>query len=186
VVDAPWAPPGRYTVRLTVDGVRYTQPLTLRLDPRVKTGSAALAQLATLSKEMWVGSMAANAANEQARTWLASLAGVQGTAAAEVKKQLETLAPPRGPRTRFRRPAANAPPTLSGASAAMMAAAMAMQSADVAPTAAQVAACTAARTLGSAAMTMWNSLRTTGLASINAERRAQGQPALALPAAPMR
>ncbi len=181
VVDAPWAPPGQYTVRLTVDGVRYTQPLTLRLDPRVKSGAAALAQLATLSKEMWAGSMAANAANEQARAWLASLAGVQGTAAAEVKKQLETLAPPRGPRARFRRPAPNAPPTLSGATTAMMAAAMAMQSADVAPTAAQVAACATARTLSSAAMTTWNTLRTTGLASINAERRAQGQSPITIP-----
>ncbi len=34
---APWAPPGNYTVRLKVDGQTYTQPLTVRLDPRVKT-----------------------------------------------------------------------------------------------------------------------------------------------------
>ncbi|HEY0776466.1 MAG TPA: hypothetical protein VGD56_00745, partial [Gemmatirosa sp.] len=46
-VDAPWAPPGAYTVRLTVDGRRYTQPLTLRLDPRVTTPAADLAALAT-------------------------------------------------------------------------------------------------------------------------------------------
>ena len=42
---SPWAPPGTYTVRLTVDGKRYTQPVTLRLDPRVKTPAAGLAQL---------------------------------------------------------------------------------------------------------------------------------------------
>ena len=29
--------PGRYTVRLTVDGTRYEQPLVVRMDPRVKT-----------------------------------------------------------------------------------------------------------------------------------------------------
>ena len=46
-VNAPWAPPGAYTVRLTVDGKSYTQPLTLRLDPRVKTPAAALTTLAT-------------------------------------------------------------------------------------------------------------------------------------------
>ena len=39
-VAAPWAAPGAYTVRLTVDGKQYTQPLTLRLDPRVKTPAA--------------------------------------------------------------------------------------------------------------------------------------------------
>jgi photosystem II stability/assembly factor-like uncharacterized protein len=32
-----WALPGAYVVRLTVDGKMLTQPLTLRLDPRVKT-----------------------------------------------------------------------------------------------------------------------------------------------------
>jgi hypothetical protein len=35
-------PPGRYTVRLTVDGVVQTAPLTVRMDPRVKTTPAAL------------------------------------------------------------------------------------------------------------------------------------------------
>ena len=49
-VYAPWAPAGRYTVRLTVGGQRYTQPLVLRLDPRVRTSTAGLAELATLSR----------------------------------------------------------------------------------------------------------------------------------------
>jgi hypothetical protein len=185
VIDAPWAPPGQYTVRLTVDGTQYTQPLTLRLDPRVKTPAPALTQLATLSREMWKGALAANAAQDQARAWLAALAGVDGAAAADVRKQLEALAPPRQPRGRFRRGgAANTPPTLSGASAAMMAAAMAMQGADVAPTASQVAACIAARTMGTTAMVAWGALREKGLAAINAERRAAGQAPLTIPAAP--
>src|SRR5262249_40580107 len=34
-VNAPWAPPGAYTVRLTAGGKTYTQPLALHLDPRV-------------------------------------------------------------------------------------------------------------------------------------------------------
>jgi acyl carrier protein phosphodiesterase len=38
----PWALPGRYTVRLTVNGTTYTQPLTVRMDPRVKTSLADL------------------------------------------------------------------------------------------------------------------------------------------------
>jgi hypothetical protein len=32
-----WALPGNYTVRLTVDGKPFTQPLTLKMDPRIKT-----------------------------------------------------------------------------------------------------------------------------------------------------
>jgi hypothetical protein len=37
-----WALPGRYTVKLTVDGKSYTQPLILKMDPRVKSSDADL------------------------------------------------------------------------------------------------------------------------------------------------
>jgi hypothetical protein len=39
----PWALPGRYTVRLTVDGQELTQPLEIAMDPRVRTSAADLA-----------------------------------------------------------------------------------------------------------------------------------------------
>jgi len=32
-----WVMPGKYTVKLTVDGKNYTQPLGVRMDPRIKT-----------------------------------------------------------------------------------------------------------------------------------------------------
>jgi photosystem II stability/assembly factor-like uncharacterized protein len=34
---SPWVMPGQYTARLTVNGKVYTQPLTVRMDPRVTT-----------------------------------------------------------------------------------------------------------------------------------------------------
>ena len=37
-----WALPGTYTVRLTVDGVSQTQPLVVKMDPRVKASAADL------------------------------------------------------------------------------------------------------------------------------------------------
>jgi len=37
-----WALPGRYTVRLTVDGKALTQPLTVKMDPRVKASADAI------------------------------------------------------------------------------------------------------------------------------------------------
>jgi hypothetical protein len=40
----PIALPGEYTVKLTVDGKSLTQPLTVKMDPRVKTPPAALKQ----------------------------------------------------------------------------------------------------------------------------------------------
>ncbi len=37
-----WALPGRYTVKLVVDGASYAQPLVLKMDPRVKTSASDL------------------------------------------------------------------------------------------------------------------------------------------------
>jgi photosystem II stability/assembly factor-like uncharacterized protein len=37
-----WALPGHYTVKLTVNAKTYTQPLTLKMDPRIKTSEADL------------------------------------------------------------------------------------------------------------------------------------------------
>lgn len=64
-------------MKLTVGGKSYTQPLSLRLDPRVKTPAADLTRLAQLSREMWDGAMAANKAYEEARAMAAGLGASQ-------------------------------------------------------------------------------------------------------------
>src|SRR5579864_2548942 len=48
----PAALPGEYSVRLTVDGRSYTQILTVRMDPRVKTPPAGLLQQFTLATKV--------------------------------------------------------------------------------------------------------------------------------------
>jgi photosystem II stability/assembly factor-like uncharacterized protein len=48
----PAALPGRYTVKLTADGHTYTQPLTVRMDPRNKTPRAGLRQQFELATEL--------------------------------------------------------------------------------------------------------------------------------------
>jgi hypothetical protein len=39
---SPWVAPGNYTVVLTVDGKSFTQPVTVQMDPRVKTSAGNL------------------------------------------------------------------------------------------------------------------------------------------------
>src|SRR5262249_31158142 len=39
---SPWVMPGQYTVVLTANGKSYSQPLTVQMDPRVKTSNADL------------------------------------------------------------------------------------------------------------------------------------------------
>jgi photosystem II stability/assembly factor-like uncharacterized protein len=49
---SPWVVPGEYTVVLTVGGKSYTQPLTVKMDPRVKMSRAELEEQLTLSQQL--------------------------------------------------------------------------------------------------------------------------------------
>ncbi|HWJ22975.1 MAG TPA: hypothetical protein VNS52_11535, partial [Gemmatimonadaceae bacterium] len=179
---APWAPPGTYTVRLTVGGKSFTQPLTLRLDPRVKTPAAGLARLASLSRSAYDAAVATQAAYAKARALAAALDSVHGADADAFKARLDSLAPAAGAKVAPRRRGAPTPaPTLPSARDALIAAAMAMQGADVTPTAAEEAAVTKARTDANAVTARWTTLRTSGLAALNAKRKAAGLPALVVP-----
>jgi hypothetical protein len=50
--DGVWAPPGHYTVVLTVDGTRLSQPLTVTPDPRVKTSPEGYARQFALARRI--------------------------------------------------------------------------------------------------------------------------------------
>jgi photosystem II stability/assembly factor-like uncharacterized protein len=52
---SPWVMPGVYTVRLKVNGKSYTQSLTVRMDPRVKTAVADLQQQHDLAMRAYRG-----------------------------------------------------------------------------------------------------------------------------------
>jgi photosystem II stability/assembly factor-like uncharacterized protein len=49
----PWVVPGTYTVKLTANGKSSTQPLVVKMDPRVKSGALALQQQFALSKKVY-------------------------------------------------------------------------------------------------------------------------------------
>ena len=50
---SPWVAPGDYTVVLTVDGQSFAQPLTVQMDPRVKTSAADLQEQFDLSWQLY-------------------------------------------------------------------------------------------------------------------------------------
>src|SRR6185437_8411030 len=161
-VAAPWAPPGAYTVRLTVDGHSTTQPLTIKMDPRVTTSPAALEQLYSLTTEMYNTAVSLHDAYEQAR------AAAGSTSDPALVADINKLAPAapagggRGGRGGFgggRGAAPAGPPTLNGVSGEAMAAAMAMQGSEMAPTAAELAACARARTQAAAVLAQWSALK---------------------------
>ena len=159
---SPWAPPGTYTVRLTVDGKRYEQPIMLRLDPRVNMPAAALTELDTLTRELYDDAVLAHNAYAEARALVARVAD------AALKAKIEAVAPPESATRRPRGFGGGGPggaggaaqPTLASVSQGAMAAAMAMQGAEVAPTAGQVAAAAKARADVKTMIQQWAALKT--------------------------
>ncbi|MEO7216907.1 MAG: hypothetical protein ABI026_01820, partial [Gemmatimonadaceae bacterium] len=184
--SSPWAAPGQYTVRLTAGGKSYTQPLTVRLDPRVKTSPAALAENTRLSLEMYEMARNARMAYGQAHELAVMVAQAEkdhGVAGGAFKAGIDSVAPSeaRGGRRFFGGRGGPPAVTLNAASSAALSASLAMQAAEIAPTAAQIAACARARVEVQAAMARWDALKTAGLSSFNATLKTKGQPALTLP-----
>jgi hypothetical protein len=76
-----WVLPGRYTVRLTVDGRSFTQPLTVRLDPRLRGAAGALARQFALAGRLVDALRRDSAALERVRALLRDLRSARERAA---------------------------------------------------------------------------------------------------------
>src|SRR5260370_18485973 len=66
-LNSLWVAPGKYTIKLTVDGKSYTQPMTVKMDPRVKTSVTDLTTQFTLSKQLYDDVLATQAGMEVIR-----------------------------------------------------------------------------------------------------------------------
>jgi hypothetical protein len=161
-IEAPWVPPGAYTVRLSAGGRRSEQPLTLRLDPRVTTSPVGLAKLSSLSREMYDAAVNARSAYARARALRERLDSAKGASAEALAKRVDELAPAETPGAseapRRRRAASAEPASLKSAGIELMTAAMAMQGADIAPTANQIAACARAKATYRDVLAKWSAL----------------------------
>jgi hypothetical protein len=185
---SPWVMPGHYTVKLTVDGQSYTRPLTIGMDPRVKTPRAGLMEQFTLSKQMYDGLVKTSKALEEIRGLRAQLderkARAQGAAAdaiAAYQKQLEALEGSRGSLFAFFRGGASGPATLTTLRFGLSGLMGMLQEADVAPTMPQVAAARKQRQTLEKLMAQWMALKTTGLARVNAALKAANLAPITLP-----
>ena len=65
--------PGDYTIKLTVNGNSYTQPLTVKMDPRVTTPAKGIAQMFQISFRSYDGMRQAREAGEAIRRLRAQL-----------------------------------------------------------------------------------------------------------------
>ena len=124
-----WAPPGRYTVELTVNGQKLRQPLTVIADPRVKVSTADFDAQFRLAKQIERERLRVRRMNEDAadlKSALARLKRADGDALTAQLGQLRGEGAPIG--------GANAPTTLTAIFDWLDKLAQAVDGADGAPT----------------------------------------------------
>jgi hypothetical protein len=89
--SAPWVNPGQYSVRLMADGQSLTQPIVVKMDPRVKTPVAGLTQQFTLSKQMYDGARELRTAIDRMDAIRKQVADRRGKAQGPVAQALATF-----------------------------------------------------------------------------------------------
>lgn len=174
-----WVTPGEYTAVLTVDGKSYKQPLTVRMDPRVKISAADLAR---------------QFADSQRAAALVKQAGSEIAKGATIEKQLDDLQAKKTsvPVDRYRQQLTTllgkadlgygAPTTpvdtdatsLRHLSAKLRAVLYALQSADAAPTADQEAALAHFEQMLTSTEKQWGAWISVDLPQLNQELKQAG------------
>ena len=87
-----WALPGTYTIKLTVDGKQFTQPLTVKMDPRIKTPLSDLqAQAALAGRRRHLGMNQSYDALSQVQSVRAQLKESIAKAKGKLAESLEDL-----------------------------------------------------------------------------------------------
>ena len=166
----PWVNPGSFTVKLTVNGKSYSQPIVVKPDPRVKTPALAMAQVYSLSKATYYGALDARAAAEQALDLRAQIPATRTKAGGAVAESLTSL----DKKLEALVGSAQAADTLAGASGALAGVMNSLQGADVQPTTIQLTAIARARKVAAQAMARWTAIKTVDVPALNAKLRAAG------------
>ena len=201
----PMAVPGQYTVRLTVRGLMFTEPLILKMDPRVKTSQEGLALefqkeqlLAKMMTQNTEALMQARSLREQLQklTGKASDASTATGASSSAEKISGPLA---GAISAFDKKlslilggaggpggfgaGASASPTLGRSAGAIAGLYGEIDRADAAPTAAQLAAVDATERDFSAVLKLWQEFQATDVPALNRQLKSAGLTELRLEAA---
>jgi len=182
--SSPWAMPGNYTVKLTVGGKTYTQPLVVRMDPRVKTSTVDLQQQFDKSMQAYEDAVSASRALGQVRDLEKQIASREAghksnDKLAAYEKQLEALSGPKAS-SPFEFFFHRGPPNLGSVGGDLQMLMARMQGADQAPTAADLTALGKTSAELKTLMDRWNTLTGRPLADVNRTLRQARQPPLAL------
>jgi photosystem II stability/assembly factor-like uncharacterized protein len=190
----PWALPGQFTVRLSVGGKTYRQPLVVRMDPRVKTPAAAIAAEHAMAVSLFdaiavdstiraqgsalrtsLGAARQSAASSGNQPLLAAIGSLQDSVAAIVG-QGAGGGRRGGGGGRGRGGAAAT--TISSVSGELLPLMQLLEDADVEPTTQAVAAVRRVQRDQASLVARWNAVKTGVIPALNARLRAAGLPEL--------
>ena len=178
---SPWAMPGKYTVVLTIGGKSYEQPLSIRMDPRVKTSNADLAEQFKISKRLYDERRSLLPVSESVKKIQAQVAALQKqtTTVGALKPLYDALAEKlqkfsSGPATTQPGPAVTAQATLTTTLGRLKTLFDLLQGVDLAPT--PQAAADAATLLNDSRLLeeSWQAIKSQDIAAMNEELRAAG------------
>jgi photosystem II stability/assembly factor-like uncharacterized protein len=179
----PFVMPGKYKVKLTVGGKSYVQPLTVKMDPRVKTPAAGLQQQFELSMQCADGLRQVSEAQEQLRKLRGQLKDLRDRApkgpVADAIAQLDTKA------AALEKPAGKG--KLGGGEASLPQVARELghllhilQGADATPTTQAVAACGEAQKTLAQLLARWQELKDKEVKALNEQLRQAKLPQVGL------
>ncbi|MEO7085416.1 MAG: glycoside hydrolase [Gemmatimonadaceae bacterium] len=191
----PWAIPGQHTARLTIDGKRYTQTFTIRMDPRIKTPPAAIVAEHLMAVTLFDDIAKDSAIVSQARALRAAIQSARDKAnnpsvteaAGALDAKIVAVAGQGGGGGRRGggggrgRGGATSGPTFASINGDLMSLMTLLEDADAEPTNTAKDAVTATLRDFDGLVGRWNSLRTTELGALNAKLKAAGQAAVVVP-----
>jgi photosystem II stability/assembly factor-like uncharacterized protein len=173
----PWALPGHYTVRMTVDGKSYTQPLAVEMDPRLHVSLADLEKQLSTAREVEALSAKVNAAQRQAATLRGQTEKVEPSAPAAAKTalvhfshQIDEVAgtPPKlSPEDSGVAPPSQDVSSLLYLSGELQRISQSVNGSQAAPTDGALKALGDAQQKSAAALAKWQEITTTGLKDVN-------------------
>lgn len=190
--EGPWALPGQYTVKLTVAGRTYTQPLTVKMDPRVKTPLPDLVKQFEMARQITAALAQSSAVYREANRLRARLQSLRSQAAAQSTSATAVEALDRKTEAIMGAPPASNPDNfgvgdtsmdrtslhfLSGALAGLE---NTIESADVAPTTDAIAAFRHDQQVLRTTLAQWNEVKRKDLPQLNTFLRQANLPPISL------
>jgi photosystem II stability/assembly factor-like uncharacterized protein len=184
----PWAMLGEYQVKLSVDGQSYTQPLSIKMDPRVKTSAEDLQKQFGLSMQCYEGIGQTQNALEQIKKCRAQLKELSkragkdspGDEIAALDKKLAGIEGAEvGPYWMFARWGnPRQEPSLRLARSQLAAVLGILQGADAAPTTQTIGGCQKAKKTLTGLLDQWRSLQDQDIKALNERLSEAKLPAL--------